>query len=86
MMLPVQKHLIIDCFLIFKQLFWSVTVVPAILRDAEVLKICDFIALFQCKIRRIWLVGIENIILIWLFIAIIDIVQIQEVGDGHLLC
>ena len=79
--LPVQKDLVIDCLLVAFQRVPGIPVIPAVLRDPEVLNVGCLLALHDPEVRGIGLARILNMVRIQRFILVVQGMQIQEIGN-----
>ena len=85
-MFPVQRYLILDFLFVPHQLFFGITAVPSVFRNAEMLDISHAPILFNGKIRRVKFVGTKDMIRVRLLIRIINPVHEQEIRNPHFLC
>ena len=81
----VQTDFIIYFFFIPGQLFFRISAVPAIFRNAEMFNIHRLVSLGNRKIRSIWLVRIPHIIRINFLVHIVNAVHEQEIRYPDLL-
>ena len=84
-MLPVQCNFVIDGLLVRLQLIFRKSVVSAVFRDAEVLKIGFAVTLPDSKVRRIRLTCKEDVIPVQRLILVFNAIQVQEISDLHFL-
>ena len=81
----VQLFLILNTGYVSIENLFRITVASTVFGNAEMFDVSDFAILSDAKIGSIRFVRIEDRILINSLVFIFDLMQIQEIGDTHLL-
>ena len=80
-----KRYFIVDSLFIRCKLIFAKAVIFTVLRYSKMLYISNFIPLTNNKVGSIRLASKLNVVFVKRLVFVIDIIQIQEVGNLHLL-